>query len=321
LRTALERRVRRRRAPVVASPPDGHEAVGPTATTVGAVIVTYNSSSTIGACLAALPVEVPVVVVDNGSADDTVERVLALDRPGLQIVRSQNVGFGAGANRGLRELSEACDLVLVLNPDAELAGAALDSLVRYLADHPTCALVAPRLQLPDGTPLTAAGRRASLATELRIIAPDRLLGRLPDRRLPAGADVHGPLGYVEGACMLLRRAALADVGGFDERYFLFYEEQDLAMRLAARGWTVDLHPTAVAIHGRAVSRASLADRGRAELIASAALYLDLWRPAYEGPAFRALARLTVFGERRRGRLDAAGAAAVTGALRQRVAAR
>lgn len=263
---------------------------------VAVVIVTYRSAATIDEALRTLPLDElgATVVVDNCSDDDTCARVR--EHAVMLVVNETNVGFGAGCNAGLAWLAEnrPCDFVLFLNPDATIDRRDLTKLIDHLETTPTCAVVGPRLYR-DGEPLTSAGRRGSLLTELRLVAPVALVRWLPTRRYAPTFDLTGSVGYVEGACFLARRSALDAVGGFDERYFLFYEELDLAHRLAATGWSVDLCAGSRATHAVAHSRATVEHHGKRHLLTSAELYLRRWH----GPAAAAVFRLTHRATRRR----------------------
>lgn len=274
-------------------------------------MVTHASSSTLRTCLEALPVARlhGVVVVDNASPDDSA--AIARRVPGVVVVEQANTGFGAGCNTGIAALGGA-ELVLLLNPDATVAERDLLALVAHLDARPRCALVGPRLWR-DGTPLTSGGRPAGLLTELRLVAPAALARHLPDRRLPPDRALTGPVGYVEGACFLVRAEDLRGAGGFDEAFFLFYEELDLARRLALRGRTVELLATASAQHRSAVSREQLPDRGRAHLLASAVIYLHR-RSSVLALVYVLLGRLSLL-VRRRGGLDRSTAADWSRALR------
>lgn len=276
-------------------------------------MVAYASASTLRACLGSLPVDQlhGVVVVDNASPDDSAD--VAASVPGVRIVRlAENRGFGGGCNAGAAALATA-ELVLFLNPDAVIEPDQLVLLVDHLDRSPRAAVVAPRLYR-QGEPLTSAGRDAGLATELRTVVPTALSRLLPERRLPADHDRSGPVHYVEGACFVVRREALMRVGGFDEDFFLFFEELDLATRLRRRSWTVDLVAHAKAEHLRAVSRKTLADGGRSHLLRSTVLYLRR-RSRWRSTTYVAVARLSWSIRARLGGLDTDRAAAMSRAVR------
>lgn len=252
-----------------------------------------------------------VVVVDNASPDDSA--AIAERVPGVRVVRMpDNRGFGAGCNAGVAALPGSTH-VLFLNPDAVIESADLLRLLDHLHRHPRCAIAAPRL-FRDDEALPSAGHEAGLRTELRNVVPTPLARLFPERRLPGSYDRTGPVGYVEGACFLTRADALRQAGGFDEAFFLFFEELDLARRLRHDGWTVDLVATARAEHLRAVSRRTLADGGRSHLLRSTVLYLQR-RAAWRARVFVVVARACWSLRRRLGGLDAERARAMSDAVR------
>lgn len=256
---------------------------------VGIVIVTYESSGTIGATLSKLPLDKlgAVVVVDNASTDDTVSLAKAFQAVDV-IINRTNVGFGRACNLGRRRIGPRLEWLLFLNPDCVISADGIRLLVEFLAVHPAVGLAGPRLRSAAGW-LTSAGNEGSFLTELWSVIPPRFVRHLPQRRFDPLYDQEGSVGYVEGACMLFRSHAFDSVGGFDERYFLFYEELDLSRRLRRAGFATALVPRAIATHLRAVSRRSAPDRVRIEMLRSAALYIDRWYGIAAGTAFRSLA--------------------------------
>lgn len=214
-----------------------------------AVVVTYQSAAHIRGCLEALTGE-RVVVVDNASSDGTPD-IVASEFPDVQLCRlDHNAGLSTALNRGAR-LQEHED-VLVLNPDARLTPAGIRVLERYLDDHPHVGVVLPRLVYPDGslqesvrtfpTPAVMASRRL-LPSSLPVVR------RTVDVHLMATrCQTAGPVDWGLGAAMLIRRTALRELGGYDERYFLYCEDLDLAYRSWRLGWEVHVQPDAVATH-------------------------------------------------------------------------
>lgn len=218
------------------------------------VVVTYNNRSTIEACLGGLRREF-VVVVDNASVDDTVERVRRTSSRLLLVRNPVNRGFAAAANQGIAA-AEGADVVLV-NPDAVVSSDLLDHLA--LASRRTGAgLVAPRLLNPDGS-VQASARE--FPTFSRLLARRTRLARTKvGRRLheqylnPSFAPGLGglqPVDWVMGAVMYLPRAALDVVDGFDERFFLYGEDVDLCARLWRAGLPVLYDTEQSAVHGYA----------------------------------------------------------------------
>lgn len=221
---------------------------------VSAVVVTYDALPWIENCLDSLA-GVATVVVDNGSSDGTVDFVRKR-YPAVQLVESENRGLGAGWNTGIRETAGA--YVLLLNADAWMTPGSLDRLVDFADSRPGAAVVGPRLRNPDGTLQRSVRGYPSvwrLATEylfLRKLAPrsSALNG------FYAGGFDHDELRSVEvvmGACMLLRRQAIDEVGECDEDYFLFSEETDWCYRFREAGWEVVFFPGAECTHVRGAS--------------------------------------------------------------------
>ena len=219
------------------------------ASRVGCVVVTFEALPWLEQCLDSLA-GIPTVVVDNGSTDGTVE--LVLERyPEVTLVRSENRGLAAGWNRGLAEVD--AEFVLALNADAWLVGDALDELLAAALRHPRAAVVAPKLLNPDGS-LQRSVR--GFPTVWRLATEYLYLRKLAPRSRVVNAfygggfahDDERAVEWVMGACLLLRREALAEVGGFDERFFLFSEEVDWCRRAADRGWSVVFTPKATCMH-------------------------------------------------------------------------
>ena len=215
------------------------------------VVVTYDALPWIEDCLASVRGE-QVVVVDNGSRDGTV--ALVRERfPEVRLVESENRGLGAGWNVGIRETESR--YVLLLNADAWLVGDALARLVAFADERPRAAVVGPRLLNPDGTLQRSVRGFPTLwrlATEyffLRKLAP----GTRALNAFYAGGFDHDEVREAEvvmGACMLVRRDAIDEVGPLDEAFFLFSEETDWCYRFRQAGWDVLFFPAAECVHVR-----------------------------------------------------------------------
>lgn len=218
---------------------------------VAAVVVTYDALPWIEQCLDSLR-GVETVVVDNGSRDGTVD--LVRERFGdVRLIEAENRGLGAGWNIGLRETSSR--YVLLLNADAWLLEGALDRLVDFADTRPRAAVLGPRLLNRDGTLQRSVRGFPSLwrlATEyffLRKLAPRSSALNA----FYAGGFDHDEVRGVEvvmGACMLVRREAVDEVGFCDEDYFLFSEETDWCFRFRETGWEVVFFPGAECAHVR-----------------------------------------------------------------------
>jgi GT2 family glycosyltransferase len=267
---------------------------------VSAVIVSFNTAPLLERAIQSLVASsalvdgVEIIVVDNASEDGSPQMVRERF-PDVRLVRlTRNVGFAAGTNVGLRMARG--EQLLLLNPDAELLHHALPTLSSFLAEHPWVAAVGPRLIYADGSPQDSAFHFPSLGQIALDFfpAPARIMrSGLNGRYLP-GTEPHA-IDHPLGACMLISRAALDDVGLFDDGFFMYCEEVDWCMRARERGWEIYHHPDAVVVH----------HGGKSTEQRSGAMFQQLhssrWR-LYEkhyGSCFRRAARLiTRLGLRR-----------------------
>lgn len=218
---------------------------------VDVVVVSYNSRATLRDCVQPLA-ELDwarVTVVDNASADRSTEVVEDLR---VEVIRSpHNGGFSYGCNLGAA--TGKAPYVLFLNPDARLDPDALDVLVRALEQDHSLGVVGPRILNDDGTLAWSQRRfprlRSTYAQALglhRVAAFSSWAGEVIQD--PAAYARPGMPDWLSGSCMLMRRSALAEVGGLDEGFFLYSEETDLFRRLRHRGWGVRFEPNATAYH-------------------------------------------------------------------------
>lgn len=215
------------------------------------VIVNYKTAVlSLRAVASALP-EVSrhggrIAVVENASGDDSpaVLRVglAALgDAPVSLLLSERNGGFGAGNNLAIREALAGDDppeLIYLLNPDAVVQPGAIDTLVRFMDEHPGAGIAGSHIVNPDGTTHVSAFRFPSPLGEvegaLRLGLATRLLQRWSVWSLPC--DRTEPVDWVSGASTMIRRELLESVGLFDENFFLYFEETDLCRRAAEAGW-------------------------------------------------------------------------------------
>ena len=206
---------------------------------VVAVVVAHDSAKWLPQCIAALVRDVPVVVIDNASSDASVA---CAQRAGAHVIlNTQNEGYGRANNQGVRaaRMAEWC---LVINPDAVVDRNCLSTLLEAARQNPNAAVLAPRLVEPDGRHFVHSESVLSDAASTHAQAEDR-------------PDDHQLVPFVSGACFLVKRSAFLSVGGFDERIFLFYEDDDLCLRLREAGFELLLVGDAVARHARGTSTA------------------------------------------------------------------
>lgn len=227
---------------------------------VSVVIVNYNAGELLADCLTAVLAQArQVILVDNASAAGPLDSVLGqfASSPRLHVIRSPvNRGFAAGCNRGLAQAVEP--VILFLNPDCVLAPRAVAALVAALRSAPRVGMVGGLLT--DARGREQGGSRRAVPTPWRSFVRAFGLTRFATRwpKLFADYDLHrrplpkGPIDVeaVSGACTMVKRRAIDDVGAWDEGYFLHCEDLDLCMRFRARGWRILFVPAARAVHHR-----------------------------------------------------------------------
>jgi GT2 family glycosyltransferase len=228
--------------------------------TISLVIVNYNACDCIVACVSSALKQVDeVIVVDNASRDNSLallEAVFSSERK-LKIVRNrENLGFAAACNIGAENSTGR--FLFFLNPDSVLAPDSVNHLLQVLEDFPDVGMAGGLLLNPDGT--EQAGGRRAIPTPWRSFVRAFGLSRFADRWPRLFFDFHlhkQPLPThpieveaISGACMLIRRAAMRDVGRWDEGYFLHCEDLDFSMTLRGKGWKIMFVPEAKIIHDK-----------------------------------------------------------------------
>lgn len=214
---------------------------------VDVVAVTFNSADHIEGFLDSLPAAAGglayrTAVVDNGSTDATVDLVAARDD--CVLVRAENLGYGAGLNRGAAELAGSGPLVLT-NPDVRLAPGAIAALVGALG-HPR-GLAVPRLLEEDGSVAHSLRREPTVLRTLGLsrTGSPRLAETVTD---PADYATAHEVDWATGAVLAVDRRCYEELGGLDESFFMYSEETDLCLRAGDAGWSTWYTPEAVATH-------------------------------------------------------------------------
>ena len=247
--------------------------MGDGAAPLDVVVVAYGPPDGLAGALAALGPDYPAVVVDNSSSVATA--AVARAAGARYVDPGANIGFAAAVNAALAQIDDPGRDVLLLNPDARITPDALEQLHAELMARPDVACVAPS----QHTPGAGAAARARWPWHTPLGAWAEAVG-LAGRRLRSS---HYFLG---GAVLLLRKAAVADVGRLDERYFLYSEDEDWQRRALKRGWTVRYCPEVVAEHAAGGTET---DPVRLQLRLHAALerYVRKWYGAPGWAVFRA----------------------------------
>lgn len=217
------------------------------------VIVTYNSAGVIDECLSFLasasPGDLDVVVIDNASTDDTLERLARWDQ--VHVVRNtENVGFARAVNRAVRVAVPPGRPIVILNPDAVIQADALGGLVGSLASAP--GIVAPSITQPQGRlRISSAGRSP---TTWRMFTHFSGLSILPgavwEGHYLRSSRVRSDraVDWATGACLAISREAWDAVGGFTERWFMYAEDVHLCEHVRAAGYQVTIRPSLTATH-------------------------------------------------------------------------
>lgn len=251
---------------------------------MSAVVVNWNGGAHLQGALDALFAHMPgrdwdVTVVDNASSDGS-DRCAESRGPRCRLLRNTcNRGFGTAVNQAVA--TTAAPYVLIVNPDCRIQPESVATLVGALRSDGGCGLAGPAVLGDDGVVQGSARGDPDMLTGLfgRSSIWRRLLPAFPaGRRNVRDAELAGAgrggarVDWVSGACMLARRCAFDAVGGFDERYFLYWEDADLCRRLRGAGWSVRYVPAARVRHAGGVSTRSAATAAVRAFHESAFLY-------------------------------------------------
>ena len=209
------------------------------ATPVSAIIVSHDSAAVLQKCLNSLAADgIATVLVDNASRDSSVS--IGSGRGAYVISNPRNEGFGRAMNAGLRFAKTS--FALLLNPDITLDPGAMERLLEAAGRYPDAAILAPRIIEPDGR---------LFFTNRSLLSP-YLKNERGVKWTPEG-DCCTP--FLSGACLLVRRDVILEIGGFDSEIFLFYEDDDLCRRVIEAGYSLVHVHGAVARHERGASSA------------------------------------------------------------------
>jgi N-acetylglucosaminyl-diphospho-decaprenol L-rhamnosyltransferase len=217
------------------------------------IIVNWNTCQMLADCLNSVKITVEdytfeIIVVDNGSTDES-QAMLAAQFPEVQLIQNtQNVGFARANNQAMAVCQG--QYMLLLNSDALLLPQAASVMLNLAEAEPRAGLIGAHLRNRDGSFQASHTRFPNLWQEFLILSG---LGRLfYGRCYPSygSEEDKGPqvVDYVEGACMLVRRETYKQVGGLDEGYFMYAEEVDWCYAMRQQGWQVWYQPAAKVIH-------------------------------------------------------------------------
>ncbi|MGN6502873.1 MAG: glycosyltransferase family 2 protein [Pseudolysinimonas sp.] len=222
---------------------------------VGIVTVAYRSNRVLGGFLDSIPAAsadpVAVVVADNApGADDAT--ALAQRAGATHVTLPANPGYGGAVNAAVRELPASVVWILISNPDVVLAPGAIDRLRETAESDPRIGAVGPAVLNPDGSVYPSARAVPSLRTGVGHALFANLWQRNPwtlaYRRETDPSDEQRDAGWLSGSCLLVRRSAFEQIGGFDEGYFMYFEDVDLGFRLGKAGYRNVYEPSAAVTH-------------------------------------------------------------------------
>lgn len=282
---------------------------------VSVIVVGYNGRDLLPRCLESVfedagDLGVEVIVVDNASRDGTPEMVAELFPSVRLIANEENVGYGGGLNAGIAEARGR--YLLVLNQDIAVKPGSLRALVDFAETHPSAGAVGPRLEYEDGRFQHSAFRfpdwkQAFFGFFDGLVPLDsEQNGRYPTDQLYRAFVAE----HLLGACLLLRREAIEQVGAFDPTYFMYYEETDLCARLTRAGWRNYYVPAARVMHVSAASTSAASEKMSVEFHRGQAIfyrrhrgaegYLVLKLIVWAGTGYRLARSLRAYA---RGRID------------------
>ncbi len=222
---------------------------------VSTLVLNYRTPLQAVRCVQALRAQsiadrMEILVIDNHSNDDSIAilRARLKNIPNLRILESRkNEGYGQGNELGMRQARGR--YILIVNPDNELMPDALEKMTKEMDEHPDIGILAPKLIHEDGSVRSSARALPTFfdaiikRTMFSRVFPARM-DRYLERQMNPNQD--RDVDWVVGACILIRRTALETIGGFDPRFFLFFEDMDLCRRCKNAGYRVRYFPKAVA---------------------------------------------------------------------------
>jgi N-acetylglucosaminyl-diphospho-decaprenol L-rhamnosyltransferase len=248
---------------------------------VGIVTVAYRSNAVLAGFLESVSHAargtLPVVVVDNAPGGGDATEVSA-KAGASHLPLPSNPGYGGAVNAGVRELPADVAWVLISNPDVVLSAGSIDALVATGESDPRIGAVGPAVLNPDGSVYPSARAVPSLRTGIGHALFANLWQRNPwtlaYRRETDPSDLTRDAGWLSGACLLVRRSAFEAIGGFDEGYFMYFEDVDMGFRLGRGGYRNVYEPAASVTHVGAHSTGGESARMVAAHHASARRFLS-----------------------------------------------
>jgi GT2 family glycosyltransferase/glycosyltransferase involved in cell wall biosynthesis len=259
---------------------------------ISVVVVSWNVAALLEDCINSLlasqptTLDIEIIVVDNASRDGSPDLVRQ-NFPNVRLIANQhNYGFGFGCNQGWQAADG--EFIFFLNPDATVTSTTLQTLLEFMQTHPSVKICGPQLRYPDGS--LQSNRRRFLSPGLALVESTILQRYRPFKNMKGltrfymeepsdpSPEVSQAVDWLVGAALFVRRTDLAQVGGFDERYFMYSEESDLCRKLGGAAWYL---PTAQVMHREGRSSAKDVPQRHINFHTSKVSYFRKWY----GPAF------------------------------------
>ncbi|MFU8945614.1 glycosyltransferase family 2 protein [Mycetocola zhadangensis] len=246
------------------------------------VTVTFNSANQLAPFLNSVrnseSIAPLVYVVENASSQRDAAADVAAAFNAEFVDLDTNLGYGGAINAAVERLPLSIDKVLISNPDVEFSKGLVSALADWLDEHPRTAAVGPRILNSDGTVYPSARALPSLRTGVGHAVFSRIWKSNPWSKSYRAEGITNDrarhAGWLSGSCLMVRRSAFEQIGGFDESYFMYFEDVDLGYRFAKAGWKNDYLPSTTAIHFGAQSTSSDPSRMLRAHHDSALRYLD-----------------------------------------------
>jgi GT2 family glycosyltransferase len=261
------------------------------------LIVSYNTKDLLRKCLRSIYSQInndkfEIIVIDNNSSDGSVKMV-EKEFPVVRVISNdKNLGFSKANNLGFKQSTG--EYALLLNSDILLMNKFIEQMLNDLREHSTVGVVGCRLWREDMSEQSMTNYAFSVGTELLRLLKVKKLFKTPASRefiskylgkylgkgvrsyvsSPSGTRKAQRVDYVSGACMLVRKEAIAAVGYFDENFFMYYEDIDLCLRVKKIGWEIILSPHIGAIHYVGQSSIGEPEKINSEYIKSMLYYHD-----------------------------------------------
>lgn len=219
---------------------------------VSVLTVTFNNAQTILGYLESLYKYLPrnseIIIVDNNSTDATVDIIESFksshrSNSVVLINNNDNPGFSVGNNQAAQRAKG--DFLLILNPDIEIKRGSLEKLVSFIEDKTDVGILAPRLIMPDGKIQKSVKK---LPTVWRVLKQYYLGVKNEYEEYAPGSEEPVEVEAVYGAAMLISKEVFRKIRGFDEKYFIYYEDLDLCRRIKAAGYKIVYYPKATFLH-------------------------------------------------------------------------